>query len=64
MHNVRVDLRQPKFGLPWEGPFVIHKNVENGCYDLKMIDGGNVFPVNAKFLKLRRYPIARGHFFP
>lgn len=42
-HEVWANLPRPKFGLSWEGLFVIHENVENVCYDLKTIDGDDIF---------------------
>lgn len=57
--EVLVDLSRPKFSLSWESPFVIHKNVGKGCYDLKMVNGDYVFRVNAKVLKIWHVPIAK-----
>lgn len=61
--EVHRDLPRPKFTPSWEGPSIIHKDVGNGCYDRTIVEGDDVLPVNAKFLKLWCDPIEGGYSF-
>ena len=59
--EVRANLPIPKFAPAGEGPYLIRADVGLGCYDLSMPDGGELFQINAKYLKPWRDPAEGGH---
>lgn len=44
-----------------EGPYVLRRNIGEGCYELSIVDGDSLFQVNVRYLKIWQVPVLGGH---